>query len=182
MIIMPRKSAEFWWVKINKRIDKIPSNVACYSRDNSYEKWKTTTWEDVHKKRTEKIKANILDKRRHEKIVTCLVWVFSHGFWIMGGYYTIIKTVYGEYYLNFKNINISTKTTAKKLKLKVMRLFPLCFPLIELFDNWMKLFAIEYNNQTFYQGWKNQGVAIAYCKIDKYGDLIDLSGQRTKLL
>lgn len=163
--IMDRKSAEFWWKGV-----EIPKNVAYFKKDIG-EKWNAVTWEDIHAQRTQKILANVSQKRRYEEIKPCLVWVFSHGYWLMGGYYTIIKTIDKEFYLNFRGIGISNQTNEDKLRIEVMQCFPLCFPAVDFFYDWMIEFCKKYNNSNFYQGWESQGVAKAYCKLDIYGNL-----------
>ena len=171
---MSRGAAEYWWNQVSGLNIEIPSNVVSYSKNHSGAPWEVFTWEDLHEQRTNRINSNINRKRLHPTIKPCLIWVFSHEYWMMGGYYTVIKTINREYYLNFKGRSFGYQTTEEELQLKVMQIFPLCLPMIELFYDWMFLFAQEYNNRTFYKGWKKQGTAKGHCKIDGVGNLIDI--------
>lgn len=175
---MNRKSAEFWWSLPINGIERkkfiVPKEVAYYEKNSSFDKWKIVTWKDVHKKRTEKILSDV-DRKKKQNVIeekTCVIWVFSHGYWMMGGYYCVIKTVRKQYYLNFRGEGLGT--TSKELREKVMSLFPIVLPIDDLFYEWMYEFSKIYNNQKFYKGWKNQGIAFARCKIDSYGNLVDI--------
>lgn len=187
-MIMDRKAAEFWWNLPIKGIQRgkfiIPPDVAYYINQTSYSwgskpKWVPVTWKEVHKKRTEKTLSNLRYKRLHESIKPCFIWVFSHGFWLMGGYYCLVKTLNKEYCLNFRGKDLGR--TEKYLQMKVMQIFPLCLPMPELFYDWMILFAKYFKNKKFHKDWKNQGIAKAYCKISEYGSLIDIASDFASL-
>lgn len=175
---MSRSVADFWWNKIGKRGVELPKNVAYWEKKHLHclgvepPKWEAVTWEEVHEQRTNKIHRNILLKRRSSVVKPCLVWVFSHGDWLMGGYYTIIKTLNKEYYLNFRGVGVLNE---KEMKEQVMQCFPLCLPIEDFFYDWMQKFCEVYQNNKFYQGWKNQGIATAYCRINENGYLVGIS-------
>jgi len=172
---MSRQGAEFWWNLPLKGIERkpfvVPKDVAYYTKDDPYG-WQSVTWDAIHKRRTKEINSIVRYKRRHPVIKPCFVWVFCTGSRLMGGNYTMIKTLRIEYYLNFRGVGISNNTSENKLRLKVMNLFPLCSPVLELFDSWMDLFMKQYKNTTFFNGRiKKQGLTKANCLIDKCGHL-----------
>lgn len=175
---MTRDAAEFWWNYIAKRNIHIPKNVAYFKKDLFDTSFKQVTWEDIHKNRTARILSNVDRKRRCEQVKPCIVWVFSHGYWLMGGHYTIIKTLQQEYYLNFRGVEI---IDSDFLQNRVMQTFPYLLPMKEFFYDWMVEFVNRNRNNSFYKGWKNQGIAFSYCKIDQYGRLMDISNNKTEL-
>jgi hypothetical protein len=199
-MIMTRSAAEFWWSlpvtedmlnKINEingttLTDKekesllnrgnfvAPKNVSHYIKDK-YNKWILVTWDDVFKKRTEKINSIIWYKRLSDTIKPCIVFVFYSPSWIMGGWYTIIRTLNNEYYLNFR----IDKDTSNKYKIQMMNTFPYCIPCVENFDYWMSEFCRINKNTTYHKGrFKIQGITYAYCKIGKKGDLLEIGNKK----
>ena len=181
--IMDRKGAEFWWNLPIKGVDMepfvVPNDVSYYVKDMMKNTWTPVTWKEIHKKRINSINERIRQKRIHMTVKPCIVWVFYINSWIMGGWYTMIKTLDKEYYLNFRDQGL--KGNSNELILKVMSLFPYCLPFIEFFDKWMVLFAKENKNLSFYKKRK-QGTSFAWCKIDKYGYLEDIAINRNDLI
>ena len=169
--IMDRKAAQFWWNEISKLNIDIPRDVSYYKKDMYDREWIPVTWSEIHADRTSKIRENISRKRSHEQIKPCIIWVFHVDFWIMGGTYTMIKTLNKEFYLNFR-------TESKYLQARIMQEFPIVLPMEECFNSWMVAFMKAYKNKTFYKNRKNQGVALGYCKLDKYNNLIDIFSKR----
>ena len=179
---MDRKAAKFWWNLPINGVERepfiVPREVCYYEKKSPVSEWEAVTWLDIHKKRTEKIKRAVEFKRKYAKVKPCIVWVFYNNGSLMGGYYTVIKTLNREYYLNFRGHGLSVDE--KVLQQKVMQLFPLCLPMPEMFDSWMELFANNYHNPTFYRRRKIQGVSFAWCKINEYGDLEDIMNIKKK--
>ena len=176
---MTRKAAEFWWNLPLRGVKRKPfivaPDVAYYTRNNAYEKWDTVTWSDVHKKRTEMIGKKVHFKRLHAVLKPCLLWVFSNeGRFPFGGYYTMIKTLRKEYYLNFRSEGL-LYGSKNKLQLKAMQCFPLCLPMPELFQEWMEMFCEKYHKTNFYHKRKTQGVSKCWCIIDQHGYLSDIA-------
>lgn len=182
---MSRKSAEFFWnipiSGIERQHFVVPPEVAYYGRNFSHEKWKAVTWKDIHTERTNKIKANEHRKRAHDEIKPCYVWVLSQPDWLRGGYYTLIKTIHKEFYLNLRGSGHSVGVLSETLQLKVMELFPLCIPIPDLFENWMRLFVKTYRKKAFGKPWKDQGIAKAWCKLSSAGSLLDIASNPHKL-
>ena len=178
-MIMTRSAAEFWWnIPIselenlkNREPFIVPKNVSHYEKDYKTGKWVAITWEEIFKERTNKINRNIGQKRLSETITPCLIWVFYSPSWLLGGWYTMIKTINKEFYLNFRDNSQITKNN----RLKVMQLFPYYLPIDDFFYDWMEKFAETYKNKTYNKGrFKKQGIAFAWCKIDEYGRLLEI--------
>ncbi len=89
----------------------------------------------------------------------------------MGGYYCIVKTIKQEYYLNFRGKGLGEAESV--LKRKVMQAFPYMLPMIEYFDDWIKIFINKNRNVSFYKGKYEQGTVFAKCVI-RNGLLIDI--------
>ncbi len=176
MTIMDRKAAELWWNipmnGIERETFSVPKEVCYYVKKSPISEWEVVTWGDIHKKRTEIIKRSVEFKRRHSQIKPCIIWVFYNNSFLMGGYYTVIKTLNREYYLNFRGRGLSGDE--KSFQQKVMQIFPLCLPMPEMFENWMAMFAKKYHTPTFHRHRKIQGVAYSWCKINEYGYLEDI--------
>ena len=168
-IVMTRRGAEFWW-NLNRK-DKmiIPPEVASYTRDHPYQKWKVTTWKDAFAERKRKQLLNLDYKKRCgiKKIKPCYVWVFYNESWIYGGWWIYIKTLKDDFAINFKH------QRNDKLIIKAMKMFPCgIIPIIENFDKWAELFSKEYHSNSFKR--KIQGLKICKCVISEYGELEDI--------
>lgn len=173
---MTRSGAEFWMVEFRKRhgIEPwvIPKEAHSFVKEIGDKNFKMITWSDIHKKRRERDEKNIYFKRMHGMIKPCIVWVFYIDYWLFGGYYTVIKTINDEVYLNFRGRGLASRANEEHLKLEVMNLFPVgIIPIIDNFQYWMKQFIKNYNNKSFYGGHFKQGINYTHCRFDKYGYL-----------
>lgn len=182
--IMNRKGAEFWMVEFRKQHGiepwAIPKEAHSFVIDHPGDDWKMITWSDIHKKRQQRDERCIRFKRMHGMIKLCIVWVFYIDYWLFGGYYTVIKTINDEVYLNFRGRGLSNRTDEEHLKLEVMDLFPLgIIPIIDNFEHWMKTFIETYSNKTFYGGKIKQGINYAHAKFDQYGYLEGILNKKT---
>lgn len=167
MTIIDKSAAEFWWKK------KLPHDVAYLYKNHSVDDWTYVTYAEIKAKKVAKQQSQLWRKRSHETIRPCTVWVFSHGYWPIGGYYTIIKTIDREYYLNFRGHGLWHSDS--QLQCQVMEAIPLgLLPSPDNFYEWMRAFVKRFRNTKYYQGWKEQGLFKARCRIDEGGRLMDI--------
>lgn len=172
--IMDRKAAEFWWNIPLKGKDRekfiAPPEVAYYFKNGIGTKWNVTTWKDIFAKRKVKQDSIIANKCRHEKIKPAFIWVFYNDSWIMGGWYIYIKTIHKDYSLNFR-ANWKNELEFKSIIQKIMQFYS-CGILAFDFDSWAPYFAEEYKHVGFRR--TKQGLVKCWCKINEYGELVDV--------
>lgn len=174
MTIMNRKSAEFWWNLPIKGIERkkfiAPPEVAYYTKNDFTDKWEATTWKEIFAKRKEKQDSSIASKCRHETIKPAFILVFYNDSWIMGGWYIYIKTLKKDYALNFRT-NWKNEGKHKSMIEKIMYAYPSGILAFD-FYSWAPFFAKQYQHNGFKR--TKQGLVKCWCKIDKYGELVDV--------
>ena len=175
MSIINRKAAEFWWDLPIKGVERkkfvAPPEVAFYTKSHLSGEWEITTWKDIFAKRKAKQDSSIANKYRHGAIKPAFIWVFHNDSWIMGGWYIYIKTLKKDYPLNFRT-NWRNQGKHKSMIDKIMQAYP-CGILAFDFYHWAPYFAKQYQHNGFKR--TKQGLVKCWCKIDKYGELVDVS-------
>ena len=121
--IMTRDGAKSWWGI------ELPKEVA-YCIKEIGEDWKDVTYKEIFARKKARQDSHIYMKRAHGETRPCAVWVFcnEHGIndIFFCGWYIYIRTLKGDYALNFRN-------PRKDLIAQVKQLFPCgCLPFDEM--------------------------------------------------
>lgn len=157
---MPRKAAEYWWNLLKKPGEKrfvAPQNVAYYVKDLMENKWNSVTWDKVLRDRKERQEQILSAKRKIYKFVKpCYLWVFYNDTFLFCGWWLYVKTLNGDYSINFRKYN-------EKLIKKVMNevnvdIIPLDFAM------WAEAFEKKHHHEGF--GRKKQGLLKCWCVIE----------------
>lgn len=156
--IMTRDGAKFWWGV------ELPKEVA-YRIKEIGEDWKDVTYKEIFARKKARQDSHIYMKRAHGEVRPCAVWVFcnEHGIndMFFCGWYIYIRTLRGDYALNFRN-------PRKDLIMQVKQLFPCgLLPFDEIYDEpWFEAFEKKYH----YPGKrKRNAVAFCHCLFDDRG-------------
>lgn len=148
---------------------ELPKGVAYLIKDWRDNDWKAVTYKEINARRKAKQDSNIHFKRRHEEIRHCAVWVFyNNPLWSMffGGWYIYIRTLKGDFALNWRSIN-------KDLIAQVKNLFPCgCLPFDDDDDPvWFNAFEKQYH----YHGKRDKNaIAFAKCRFDERGSIKEI--------
>lgn len=160
-MIMTKSAVKHWHGK------ELPYDVAYLEKNHSHEKWKTVTYTEILKRKTERQLWKLELKRRSDHWTPCFIWVFKVDFFLFGGWYLYIKTQKKDYAINFKGAH-------PDIAEKVMELYPCgVFPDFGNLELWCKCFASQFPHSGFKRD-KNQGLLPAYALIDKNGELTDI--------
>ena len=166
-IIATREGAKFWFGM------DLPKHVISISRDYPGDEWKYYTIYDVLKKKRDNNEAALRRLRAHEIVKPCFVWVFKVDSWIFCGWWIYIKTIDNSWALNFRT-NCNNEHIYNKCIEKAMLMFPCgILPMKENFETWANAFSLQYPSKFYYE--RQQGLKSCYCKIDKYGELMDIA-------
>jgi hypothetical protein len=63
-----------------------------------------------------------------------------------------------------------------------MKAFPYNLKTPESFEMWMREFVKRNRNDKFFKGWKEQGIAKAYCLLDPFSTLTGIALSRRDLI
>ena len=155
---MTRDGAKSWWGV------ELPKEVA-YCIKEIGEDWKDVTYKEIFARKKARQDSHIYMKRAHGEVRPCAVWVFcnEHGIndMFFCGWYIYIRTLRGDYALNFRN-------PRKDLIMQVKQLFPCgLLPFDEIYDEpWFVAFEKKYH----YPGKrKRNAVAFCHCLFDDRG-------------
>ena len=160
--IMTRGGAEFWWGI------ELPKEVA-YCIKEIGEDWKDVTYKEIFARKKARQDSHIYMKRAHGEVRPCAVWVFwNEPLWYMffGGWYIYIRTLKGDYALNFRN-------PRKDLVAQVKQLFPCgLLPFDDIYDEtWFEAFEKRYH----YPGKrKRNAIAFCHCRFDERGRIKEI--------
>ncbi len=160
--IMTRGGAEFWWGV------ELPKEVA-YCIKEIGEDWKDVTYKEIFARKKARQDSRIYMKRAHGEVRPCAVWVFwNEPLWHMffGGWWIYVRTLRGDYPLNFRN-------PRHDLVMQVKQMFPCgCLPFDEIYDEkWFEAFE-----KRFHDPGKRQRNAIAFChcRFDERGRITEI--------
>ena len=156
--IMTRDGAKSWWGI------ELPKEIA-YCIKEIGEDWKEVTYKEIFARKKAHQDGRIYMKRAHGEVRPCAVWVFynEHGIndMFFCGWYIYIRTLRGDYALNFRN-------PRKDLVMQVKQLFPCgLLPFEEIYDEaWFEAFEKKYH----YPGKrKRNAIAFCHCLFDDRG-------------
>lgn len=156
--IMTRDGAKSWWGI------ELPKEVA-YCIKEIGEDWKDVTYKEIFARKKARQDSHIYMKRAHGETRPCAVWVFcnEHGIndIFFCGWYIYIRTLKGDYALNFRN-------PRKDLIAQVKQLFPCgLLPFNDIYDEaWFEAFEKKYH----YRGKrKRNAIAFCHCRYDERG-------------
>ena len=161
--IMTRGGAEFWWGI------ELPKEVA-YCIKEIGEDWKDVTYKEIFARKKARQDSHIYMKRAHGETRPCAVWVFcnEHGIndIFFCGWYIYIRTLKGDYALNFRN-------PRKDLVAQVKQIFPCgLLPFDDIYDEtWFEAFEKRYH----YPGKrKRNAIAFCHCRFDERGRIKEI--------
>lgn len=156
--IITRDGAKSWWGI------ELPKEVA-YCIKEIGEDWKDVTYKEIFARKKARQDSHIYTKRVHEEVRPCAVWVFcnEHGIndMFFCGWYIYIRTLRGDYALNFRN-------PRRDLVMQVKQLFPCgLLPFDENYDEaWFEAFEKRYH----YPGKrKRNAIVFCHCRFDERG-------------
>jgi len=163
MIVMSRSAARFWWKK------ELPKHIISLSREFPLEEWKEYTIADRNAERKKKQELNIAKKRYCHIKVPCYIYVFYNDTdWFFSGWYIIVKSFHGEWYLNWKTY-YKHKNFFPRIKQH------LNFGLLPYDDDavWFNEFCKKHPMKP---KWiqRPRGKYLTHCIIDSYNNLIDI--------
>jgi len=157
--IMTRDGAKFWWGI------ELPKDVHHLIKDIGDREWRPITYKDINARRVATMNFHIYDKRAHEEVRPCAVWVFynEHGIndMFFKGWWIYLRTLRGDYALNFRNAR-------KDLIMQAKQLFSCgLLPFDDDYDEvWFSAFEKKYH----YPGKrKRNAIAFCHCRFDKRG-------------
>ena len=160
---MTRGGAKSWWGM------ELPKEVA-YCIKEIGEEWKDVTYKEIFARKKARQDSHIYEKRAHEETRPCAVWVFwNEPLWHMffGDWWIYVRTLRGDYALNFRN-------TRKDLIWQVKQLFPCgLLPFDDVYDEaWFEAFEKKYH----YPGKrKRNAIAFCHCRFSKRGYIIEIT-------
>lgn len=178
-MIMNRKAAEFWW-NLKREGEKFvpPRNVAHYEKKSirslawggEEPKWKPVTWEEVFRKRTERIN-HIIEMKRlpSQRVKPCFIWVFYQKHFPFVGWWIYIKfNGMNDVALNFRDSSYSG------IIKKIRDHFPSGkFQEFESNSEWCEFFAKKYPHKGFKRNRK-QGLYKARAVLNSSDRIIDI--------
>jgi len=164
MTIMTRSAARFHWK------EELPKHILYLYRDEMGDsKWHEYTRAERNAERKKKQDSNIAEKRCCHVKVPCYIHVFKlNSDWFFSGWYIIVKTVHGQWYLNWKPY-YQHKNFFPRIKRH------LNFGLLPYDDDavWFNEFCKKYPMKP--RGIQGpRGKYLTHCVIDSYGNLIDI--------
>ncbi len=160
--IMTRGGAEFWWGV------ELPKEVA-YCIKEIGEDWKDVTYKEIFARKKARQDSRIYMKRAHGEVRPCAVWVFwNEPLWHMffGGWWIYVRTLRGDYPLNFRN-------PRHDLVMQVKQMFPCgCLPFDEIYDEkWFEAFEKRFH----YPGKRQRNaIAFCHCRFDERGRITEI--------
>ena len=159
---MTRGGAVTWLGK------ELPKGVAYLIKDIGQD-WREVTYKEIFARKKAKQDSHIREKRAHEEVRPCAVWVFENKpLWglFFGGWFVYIRTLQGDVPLNWK-------WPRKDLIMQVKQLFPCgCLPFDDIYDEvWFDAFEKKYH----YPGKREKNaIAFAKCRFDKRGRIVEI--------
>ena len=161
--IMTRGGAVTWWGR------ELPKEVA-YCIKEMGEDWKDVTYKEIFARKKARQDSHIYMKRAHGETRPCAVWVFcnEHGIndIFFCGWYIYIRTLKGDYALNFRN-------PRHDLVMQIKQLFPCgCIPFDEIYDEkWFEAFEKRFH----YPGKRQRNaIAFCHCRFDERGRITEI--------
>ena len=159
---MTRGGAVTWWGR------ELPKGVA-YCIKEIGEDWKEVTYKEIFARKKARQDSHIYMKRVHEEVRPCAVWVFwNEPLWhlFFGGWWIYVRTLRGDYPLNFRN-------PRHDLVMQVKQLFPCgCIPFDEIYDEkWFEAFEKRFH----YPGKRQRNaIAFCHCRFDERGRITEI--------
>ncbi|MCL2174440.1 MAG: hypothetical protein FWB73_00195 [Treponema sp.] len=164
MTIMTREGARTWWK------EELPKNVIHMYKDDFGGEWKEYTYAERNAERKKKQDAIIREKRYCHKRVPCFIHVFKlNTDWFFDGWYIMIITIHGKWYLNWKEVYRQHKEFLPRIKQH------LNFGLLPFTDDeiWFAEFCKTYPMRP--KGiQKPRGKYLTHCVIDSWNNLIEI--------
>ena len=160
--IMTRGGAVTWWGR------ELPKGVA-YCIKEIGEDWKEVTYKEIFARKKARQDSHIYTKRAHREVRPCAVWVFwNEPLWHMffGGWWIYVRTLRGDYPLNFRN-------PRHDLVMQIKQLFPCgCIPFDEIYDEkWFEAFEKRFH----YPGKRQRNaIAFCHCRFDERGRITEI--------
>ena len=160
--IMTRGGAVTWWGR------ELPKGVA-YCIKEIGEDWKEVTYKEIFARKKARQDSHIYTKRAHGEVRSCAVWVFwNEPLWHMffGGWWIYVRTLRGDYPLNFRN-------PRHDLVMQIKQLFPCgCIPFDEIYDEkWFEAFEKRFH----YPGKRQRNaIAFCHCRFDERGRITEI--------
>ena len=160
--IMTRGGAVTWWGR------ELPKGVA-YCIKEIGEDWKEVTYKEIFARKKARQDSRIYMKRAHGEVRPCAVWVFwNEPLWHMffGDWWIYVRTLRGDYPLNFRN-------PREDLIAQVKQLFPCgLLPFDDIYDEaWFEAFEKKYH----YPGKrKRNAIAFCHCRFDERGRITEI--------
>ena len=159
---MTRGGAVTWWGR------ELPKGVA-YCIKEIGEDWKEVTYKEIFARKKARQDSHIYMKRVHEEVRPCAVWVFwNEPLWhlFFGGWWIYVRTLRGDYPLNFRN-------PRHDLVMQVKQLFPCgCISFDEIYDEkWFEAFEKRFH----YPGKRQRNaIAFCHCRFDERGRITEI--------
>ena len=160
--IMTRGGAVTWWGR------ELPKGVA-YCIKEIGEDWNEVTYKEIFARKKARQDSHIYMKRAHGEVRPCAVWGFwNEPLWHMffGGWWIYVRTLRGDYPLNFRN-------PRHDLVMQVKQMFPCgCIPFDEIYDEkWFEAFEKRFH----YPGKRQRNaIAFCHCRFDERGRITEI--------
>jgi hypothetical protein len=160
---MTRGGALTWWG------EELPKDVLYLYKDDPYSRWKEYTRAERNAEKKERQEANISRKYRRLRRVPCFIHVFKlNSDFLFGGWYIVIWSIYGTWYLNWKTIRPHWDFFTRIKQHLPLGLLPFVDD-----DTWLKEFCKKYPMKP--RGIQRpRGKYLIYCIIDSHNNLIDI--------
>lgn len=159
---MTRGGAVTWWGR------ELPKGVAYFIKEIG-EDWKEVTYKEIFARKKAHQDSRIYMKRAHGEVRPCAVWVFwNEPLWHMffGGWWIYVRTLRGDYPLNFRN-------PRHDLVMQVKQIFPCgCLPFDEIYnEKWFEAFEKRFH----YPGKRQRNaIAFCHCRFDERGRITEI--------
>lgn len=161
---MTRGGAVTWWGR------ELPKEVAYMIKDIGQD-WREVTYKEIFARKKARQDSRIHMKREHEEVRPCAVWVFynEHGIndMFFKGWWIYLRTLRGDYALNFRNSRPDLVAQAKQLFSCGL------LPFNDIYDvAWFEAFEKKYH----YPGKrKRNAIAFCHCRFDKRGRILEIT-------
>jgi hypothetical protein len=159
---MSRAGALSWWGK------ELPKHVLYLYSNGIYDEWHEYTRADLIAKKKAKQESNISEKRYCHRRVPCYIHVFKNNSFLFNGFFIVIWSAHGMWYLNWK-----TAYKHEGFLERIKQHLPLgLLPSVDdymWFNEFCKAYPMKPKGTQ-----KPRGKKLIHCILDSYNNLIDI--------